>query len=116
MLFQPTMRSLRQNSLGALNAYRRSATFASVDPREQQKFGAAAASWWDPNSTKGAGLLHALNPVRVGYIRDVVCKNIAPLPHWTPTPARPLAGLRAVDIGCGGGLLSESLGECGSLP
>jgi len=94
----------------------------NVDAAESAKFAHAAATWWDPNSDQGAGLLHALNPVRVRYITEVVA------PHITSTnpvdaaggavsersAAQPLAGMRALDVGCGGGLLSESLARLGA--
>jgi 2-polyprenyl-6-hydroxyphenyl methylase/3-demethylubiquinone-9 3-methyltransferase len=93
-------------------ARRASSSFAQVDPAEQRKFAAAAPEWWDPQSTAGAGLLHALNPVRVRYVAERVAPHIVGAPP--ATPARPLAGLRAVDVGCGGGLLAESLARLGA--
>ena len=87
-------------------AQRALATFSSVDPNEQAKFAHAAKDWWDASSTGGAGLLHALNPVRVRYLVEHVLPEIR-----TPAAA---AGLRVADIGCGGGLLSESLARLGA--
>ena len=79
---------------------------------ESRKFEAAARSWWDPASTSGAGLLHALNPVRVKYISEVVAPTITcDMPRH---PGRPLKNLRVIDVGCGGGLLSESLARLGA--
>lgn len=63
--------------------------------------------WWDPLQNP----LVAMNPVRVGYIVD----TLARFNRLTTTDShRPLTGLRALDIGCGGGLLSESLARLGS--
>ena len=63
---------------------------------ELDKFGALANRWWDPDGPQKA--LHALNPVRLQYVRD---------------RAR-LAGATALDVGCGGGLLSEALASEGA--
>ena len=91
-------------------------SFSKVDPNEQRKFTKAAPEWWDARSTAGAGLLHALNPVRVGYIVESVAPHIAAKEGavTSRTTAKPLAGLRALDVGCGGGLLSESLARLGA--
>jgi len=95
-----------------------------VDPAEQAKFAHAAKDWWDARSTGGAGLLHALNPVRVGYITQQVAPLVAPRQtegtaavggqQQQRSAAKPLAGMRVADIGCGGGLLSESLARLGA--
>ncbi|WP_249040851.1 bifunctional 2-polyprenyl-6-hydroxyphenol methylase/3-demethylubiquinol 3-O-methyltransferase UbiG [Marilutibacter maris] len=58
---------------------------------ELDKFGALAQRWWDPNGPQKA--LHALNPARLGYVAERAS----------------LAGAQALDVGCGGGLLSEAL-------
>lgn len=74
------------------------------------KFDALGASWWDAESTKGAGPLHAMNPCRTAFIA-------AQATEWlgadAPSAQR-LSGLRALDVGCGGGLLSESLSRLGA--
>ncbi len=54
--------------------------------------------------------LHRLNPLRLSYIRDETCRHFAS----DPLASRPLAGLRILDIGCGGGLLSEPLFRLGA--
>jgi 2-polyprenyl-6-hydroxyphenyl methylase/3-demethylubiquinone-9 3-methyltransferase len=79
---------------------------ASIDPAEIEKFGALAAHWWDPKGPLGA--LHRMNPVRLGYLKD---KAKA---HFGVAGLRPLAGLTALDIGCGGGLVSEPLARMGA--
>ena len=80
----------------------------SVVPEEIQQFGKLAGDWWDP---KGASaMLHKLNPVRLGYIRDWIDQ------HWAldEHSRRPLAGKTALDVGCGAGLLAEPLARLGA--
>jgi 2-polyprenyl-6-hydroxyphenyl methylase / 3-demethylubiquinone-9 3-methyltransferase len=80
----------------------------SVDPDEIAKFQAMAADWWSP--TGKFAPLHKFNPVRLGFIRE---RAIA---HFGLKDAgrRPLEGLRILDIGCGGGLVSEPLARLGA--
>ena len=80
----------------------------SVDPEEIARFDALAEDWWDEKGPMAP--LHKLNPVRLGYIRDRLCAH-----QGRPTDGRkPLQGLRILDIGCGGGLLSEPLARMGA--
>jgi 2-polyprenyl-6-hydroxyphenyl methylase/3-demethylubiquinone-9 3-methyltransferase len=69
----------------------------NVDPREVEKFAAAADRWWDPEGESGP--LHRMNPVRLDYIRRQVGG---------------LSGKQALDVGCGGGLLSEAMAADGA--
>lgn len=81
---------------------------ATIRPEEAEHFGALAADWWNP---KGASaMLHKLNPVRLGFLREAV--NL----HWGADPAslKPLAGRSALDVGCGAGLLAEPLARLGA--
>lgn len=80
----------------------------TVDPAEVERFSRIADEWWDP--TGKFAPLHRLNPVRIRYIRDRVAT------HWqrAPLSERPLEGLSLVDIGCGGGLLSEPMARLGA--
>ena len=80
----------------------------TVDPAEIERFSRIAVEWWDP--TGKFAPLHRLNPVRLGYIRDRAAA------HWQrdPLSGRPLGGLSALDIGCGGGLLSEPMARMGA--
>jgi 2-polyprenyl-6-hydroxyphenyl methylase/3-demethylubiquinone-9 3-methyltransferase len=69
----------------------------NADPAELAKFAALAHRWWDPASEFAP--LHAINPLRLGWIDDVVGG---------------LAGKRVVDVGCGGGILAESMATRGA--
>lgn len=80
----------------------------TIDPAEAARFGAMAKDWWDPKGS--SAMLHRLNPVRLSYIRDAIDA------HWGGDSAdfKPLAGKRALDAGCGAGLLSEPLARLGA--
>ena len=80
----------------------------TVDPEDVARFSAIAAEWWDP--TGKFKPLHRLNPLRLAYIRDEVCKRLG----RDPLAPNALAGLRVVDIGCGGGLLAEPIARMGA--
>eukprot|EP00842_Homolaphlyctis_polyrhiza_P006560 jgi/Hompol1/6905/HPOL_002772-RA len=86
-------------------------TDTSVDAAEIERFGRTAAQWWNPNGPYS--LLHRMNPVRIQYVRDMLSSNAALHPTLA-SPHAPLAGLRILDIGCGGGFLSESLARLGA--
>ncbi len=108
----------------------------TVDPRETAKFEADAALWWDEERGPFAPL-HAMNPTRVGFIsealarhfdggiepgtgvRDIAGESITTSATSVGAagdlgPAQPLAGLRILDVGCGGGILCESLARLGA--
>ncbi len=68
----------------------------NVDPAELGKFDRLAARWWDPNGESRP--LHDLNPTRLAYVESF----------------RPLAGAAVLDVGCGGGLLSEAMARAGA--
>jgi 2-polyprenyl-6-hydroxyphenyl methylase / 3-demethylubiquinone-9 3-methyltransferase len=80
----------------------------TVDPAEVAKFEAMAADWWDPNGKFKP--LHMLNPCRLDYI----CAQIAAEFGRDLAVAAPFKGLRILDIGCGGGLLAESMARLGA--
>ena len=80
----------------------------TVDPAEIERFSRIAEEWWDPAGKFAP--LHQLNPVRIGYIRDRAAT------HWQrdALSGAPLRGLDLLDIGCGGGLLSEPMARLGA--
>jgi 2-polyprenyl-6-hydroxyphenyl methylase/3-demethylubiquinone-9 3-methyltransferase len=81
---------------------------STVDPDEVARFERIARDWWDPNGPMRA--LHKLNPVRLAYIRDEACRRFG----RDPRDPRCLDGLAALDVGCGGGVLSEPLARLGA--
>ena len=79
----------------------------SVDPGEVAKFSALAAEWWDPQGKFAP--LHKFNPVRLAFIRQQAAARFDRDAH----SLRPFDGLSLLDIGCGGGLLSEPMARLG---
>ncbi len=86
----------------------RKARAASVDTAEVERFSRHAADWWDPRGPMAA--LHKFNPVRLAYIRDQAAARF----ERDPRKLDCLKGLRMLDIGCGGGILSEPLARLGA--
>lgn len=83
-------------------------TSDTIVEREAAHFGAMAADWWDPKGS--SAMLHKLNPPRLRYLRERIDA------HWGGDPRgfAPLAGKRALDMGCGAGLLAEPLARMGA--
>lgn len=81
---------------------------STVDPAEVAKFEAMAAEWWNPSGKFKP--LHMLNPCRLDYITTQIASEFD---RDLATPL-PFAGLRILDIGCGGGLLSEPMARLGA--
>ena len=81
---------------------------STIDQSEIDHFSSLAKEWWDPNGKFKP--LHKFNPVRLTYIREKLCE------HFDRDPKAPntLSGLRVLDIGCGGGLLSEPMARMGA--
>ena len=80
---------------------------SSIDPAEVERFSRIAAEWWDPRGKFAP--LHKFNPVRLAFIRDQGLYRF----RRDSTARRPFEGLRLLDIGCGGGLLSEPMTRLG---
>ena len=80
----------------------------TINPDEIAKFAAMAEEWWDPAGKFKP--LHKFNPVRLGYIRDKAIGHFG----RDGSKRRPFEGLRILDIGCGGGLLSEPMARLGA--
>ena len=80
----------------------------TIDPAEVAKFEAMAAEWWNPAGKFKP--LHMLNPCRLDYITGQIAAEF----DRDVTRAAPFAGLRLLDIGCGGGLLSEPMARLGA--
>src|SRR5262245_9612461 len=81
---------------------------SSVDPTELERFSRHAADWWNPRGAMAP--LHKFNPVRLAYIRDQVAARF----ERDPKKLDCLKGLRMLDVGCGGGILSEPLARLGA--
>jgi 2-polyprenyl-6-hydroxyphenyl methylase / 3-demethylubiquinone-9 3-methyltransferase len=83
-------------------------TTSTIDPAEIAKFEAMAAEWWDPEGKFKP--LHMLNPCRLDYITGQIAAEF----DRDLSADRPFAGLRLLDIGCGGGLLAEPMARLGA--
>ncbi len=87
---------------------------STVDAEDVARFARLGNEWW--NLSGSMGPLHKLNPVRIGFLRDRMAAHF-PAPDGGMRDVkrgRPLAGLRILDIGCGGGILSEPLARLGA--
>ena len=84
-----------------------SPTPTTIDATEVARFAELAATWWDPAGEQRA--LHKLNPVRLQFIRDHLADRFG----RDIRAAKPFSGLRLLDIGCGGGLVSEPMARLG---
>ncbi|MES2896364.1 MAG: bifunctional 2-polyprenyl-6-hydroxyphenol methylase/3-demethylubiquinol 3-O-methyltransferase UbiG [Pseudomonadota bacterium] len=83
------------------------AAATSIDPDEVERFSRIAAEWWDPRGKFAP--LHKFNPVRLAFIREQALVRFG----RDAAARRPFEGLRLLDIGCGGGLLSEPMARLG---
>lgn len=83
-------------------------TDVTIDAGEVARFEAMAADWWNPRGS--SALLHRINPVRLSYIRARALAQF----DLDPTARASLLGLRALDVGCGAGILAEPLARMGA--
>jgi 2-polyprenyl-6-hydroxyphenyl methylase/3-demethylubiquinone-9 3-methyltransferase len=81
---------------------------ATIRPAEAAHFGKLAADWWDPKGS--SAMLHRMNPVRLAFIREAIDTHR----RGDSRELKPLAGRRALDVGCGAGLLCEPLARLGA--
>ena len=79
----------------------------TINKKEIDKFSKLADEWWDPEGKFKP--LHNFNPVRLKYIKDTIIKK-----YGNRSEKLPLKGIKILDIGCGGGLLSEPLSRLGA--
>jgi 2-polyprenyl-6-hydroxyphenyl methylase/3-demethylubiquinone-9 3-methyltransferase len=81
---------------------------STIDAAEVRQFEALAAEWWDESGPMKP--LHQLNPVRLGYLKSRIC------PHFKckESSFTPFTGLHMLDVGCGGGLVTEPLRRLGA--
>jgi 2-polyprenyl-6-hydroxyphenyl methylase / 3-demethylubiquinone-9 3-methyltransferase len=82
---------------------------SNLDPAEVERFTRLAAEWWDPLGNFRP--LHQIGPPRLAFIRDAAIQHFA----RSPSGMKPLSGLTALDVGCGGGLVSEPLTRMGAM-
>lgn len=93
-------------------ASRTTGTASTMAPDEIARFAALADTWWDTDGEFGQ--LHKLNPVRIAFIRDHVLAHFGREGRRGAGTAGPFAGLDLVDLGCGGGLLTEPMARLGA--
>jgi 2-polyprenyl-6-hydroxyphenyl methylase/3-demethylubiquinone-9 3-methyltransferase len=91
-----------------------SSSASSIDQSELDQFERLGAQWWSPDGPMGA--LHQLNPVRVRWMRDAMIDHFAATDGSArdQNSFRSLEGLTVLDVGCGGGILSEPLARMGA--
>ena len=80
---------------------------STINQQEVEKFNKIAEEWWNPNGKFKP--LHKFNPIRIEYIKKNIIKDFNILVN-----DKPLSGISILDIGCGGGLLSEPLARLGA--
>ncbi|KAJ4836174.1 Hexaprenyldihydroxybenzoate methyltransferase, mitochondrial [Turnera subulata] len=104
-LFNPS-RSI--SSSAAYNIEGKNDNKSSKNELELAKFAAMSDTWWDSEGPFKP--LHAMNPTRLAFIRSTLCRHF----RKDPQRPRPFEGLSIIDVGCGGGILSEPLARMGA--
>ena len=80
---------------------------STINKKEIEKFSKIAEEWWDP--TGKFKPLHKFNPIRISYIKEKIINSFK-----LENSDKPLQKIRLLDIGCGGGLLSEPMSRLGA--
>ncbi|WCJ20745.1 Ubiquinone biosynthesis O-methyltransferase [Euphorbia peplus] len=101
-------RFLSHQTISSENVKIAPTVLSSLNQFEIAKFAAIADTWWDSEGPFKP--LHAMNPTRLAFIRSTLCRHFRKDPNWP----RPLEGLKIIDVGCGGGILSEPLARMGA--
>lgn len=108
----PSFKNGRNHASQSLSSQQESSstrhTESTVNAEEAQKFAELAGHWWDLKGPLRP--LHQLNPTRCNFIRTSICDNYG----LDPTSPTPLSGIKLLDVGCGGGILSEALARMGA--
>lgn len=92
--------------------YMKEKTVSSINAEEIDRFSAIAATWWDASGPFRP--LHLLNPTRLCFIRQSLLAHFYPADAAKAYTEKPFAGLKILDIGCGGGLMTEPLTRLGA--
>lgn len=85
---------------------------STVNSPELEKFSVVGDEWWDEKSVMGTGPLHAMNPIRINYIREKLSKQLDRYDKFDAI--NQIRGLKILDVGCGGGLAAEALARLGA--
>ncbi|KZP01437.1 3-demethylubiquinone-9 3-methyltransferase [Calocera viscosa TUFC12733] len=110
----PTPRQLRHSSrlLRSLSTNAQTTPSSTIDPDEIEHFSRLSAQWWDEQGE--LKMLHKMNPSRVAWLKHKIVETKEMDCEKSSVPWKALSGMRILDVGCGGGLLSESLARLGA--
>lgn len=85
---------------------------STINAKEIEKFSAIADEWWNVNGKFKP--LHKFNPIRISFIRQKIIEHFSPNSELDEKLAKPFVNLKILDIGCGGGLISEPFARMGA--